>query len=299
MVINRKRFAIAMMAAMLASRPLHAARNADLSLHDSARNRDLPVKVYYPQHAAGACPVIVFSHGYGGTRDGYSYLGNGWADAGYIVVLPTHEGSDRDALHTDRMSGAGDVQKAFNSQQERTADVRFIISSFDLIEQQVPALRGKMDRTRIGVGGHSMGAGTALLVAGATAGLSNAKPQSFRDERVKAVVAMSPQGAGEEGFGNSSWDRIDIPAMTMSGTRDSGVNGEAPTWRLQPYQHMPPGDKYQVTVDGAEHLSFAVGFRFHPCIVRESTAFWDAYLKGDAEAKNRVRSFGACAVENK
>jgi predicted dienelactone hydrolase len=187
MVRNRKRFAIAIMAAIVACLPLYATPNVDLSLHDSTRNRDVPLKVYYPRHASGACPVIVFSHGYGGTGDGYSYLGNGWADAGYIVVLPTHEGSDRDALHTDRISGAQDVQKAFNSQQQRAADVSFIISSFDLIEQQVPVLRGRIDRKRIGVGGHSMGAGTALLVAGATAGLPSAKPQSFRDERVQVV----------------------------------------------------------------------------------------------------------------
>jgi hypothetical protein len=31
-----------------------------------------------------------------------------------------------------------------------------------------------------------------------------------------------------------------------------------PSWRLQPYQHMQPGDKYQVTVNGAEHLSLAI-----------------------------------------
>lgn len=291
--------AVTLIAVLLACLPLHASSSADISLHDPTRNRDIPLKVYYPDHGSAACPLIVFSHGYGGTKDGYSYLGKGRADTGYIVVLPTHQSSDRDALRSDRMAGASDAAKTFVSQQERTADVAFIISSIGSIEQQIPERRSRIDQKRIGVGGHSMGAGTALLAAGATAAPQNGNFQSFRDDRVKAVVAMSPQGAGEEGFGNRSWDGIEIPAMTMSGTRDGGVNGEPPSWRLQPYEHMRPGDKYQVTMNGAEHLSFAIGFRFHPCIVRETTTFWNAYLKGENEAKDHIRPFGVCEVERK
>lgn len=65
------------------------------------------------------------------------------------------------------------------------------------------------------------------------------------------------------------------PLRTARNARIFG--GEPSTWRFQPFEHMPTGDKHQLTVDGAEHLSFAIGFRFHPCIVRES-AFWDAYF---------------------
>jgi predicted dienelactone hydrolase len=149
-----------------------------------------------------------------------------------VVVLPTHTGSDHDAVKRDRLSGVRNPEKAFHSQQERTADVGFIISSISGIEQQIPAITGHIDKERIGVGGHSMGAGTALLVAGATAAPVNGNMQRFRNERVKAVVAMSPQGVGEEGFANSSWDQIEIPVMTMSGTDDGGVNRQPPSWRL-------------------------------------------------------------------
>ena len=278
---------------------LHAASTADVLLHDSSRNHDIPVKIYYPSSGSASSPLIVFSHGFGGTKDGYEYLGNGWADAGYIVMLPTHIGSDHEAFLRVGGKTARDPGAAFELQRERTADVSFILLSLDKIEQQVTDLRGKIDRTRIGVAGHSMGAGTAMLVGGATASPPNGAMQSFRDERVKTIIAMSPQGAGEEGFGEHSWDHINIPVMMMSGTRDGGINGEPPSWRVQPFEHMPAGDKYQVTVEGAEHLSFSIGFRFHPCIVRETTAFWDLYLKGDGSARSRIASFGACAVTMK
>ena len=84
--------------------------------------------------------------------------------------------------------------------------------------------------------------------------------------------------------------------MTLSGTRDRGIGGQSAQWRTQAYQHMPAGDKYQVIVNGADHLAFAMGQRFHGCIVQETTAFWDAYLKGKSKS---IKGSGACDVTSK
>jgi serine/threonine protein kinase len=268
----------------------------ELTLHDSSRNRDVPIKIYYPDHINSPLPLIIFSHGYGGTREGYEYLGRGWADAGYVVILPTHIGSDNDAIGRMGPRAANDPATAFPLQKQRATDVRFIVSSLKGIEHQVREIRGKLERKQVGVSGHSMGAGTALLIAGATAALPNERQQSFREDHVRAVIAMSPQGPGAEGFSDHSWDQIRIPAMTLSGTRDRGVGGQPPEWRLQPFQHMPAGNKYQVIVNGADHLAFAIGQRFHPCILQETTAFWDTYLKGQGKT---IKSFGACEVSSR
>jgi predicted dienelactone hydrolase len=190
--------------------------------------------------------LIVFSHGFGGIKNGYEYLGTAWANSGYMVIFPTHLGSDHDAFLQVGGKTSRDPGAAFDLQKQRTADISFIISSLDKIEQEVN-LRGKIDRQHTAASGHSMGAGTALLLGGEMAGPPGGPLQSFRDDRVKAVVAMSPQGAGEEGFAEHSWDHLLIPVMTMSGTLEGGVGGEPPSWRLQPFQHMAAGDKYQVT----------------------------------------------------
>jgi len=269
---------------------------AELNLHDSPRNRDIPVKIYYPGHVAGSLPVIIFSHGYGGSDQGYEYLGRGWADAGYIVILPTHVGSDTVAMRQIGMQGVEDTAKAFELQTQRTGDIRFLISSLKTIEHQVPAIKGKLDRKKIGVSGHSMGAGTTLLIVGATAAPPNAAQQSFRDDHVRAAIAMSPPGPGRSSFSDNSWDHVAIPTMTMSGTRDRGGSGEPPEWRTQPFKHMPTGNKYQVLVGGAEHASFSLGQRFHACIVKESTQFWDKYLRG---ASAGLQSVDECKVTAK
>ncbi len=276
--------------------PPSSSRSATLTLHDSDRNREIPLKVYYPDHISGSLPLIVFSHGYGGSREGYEYLGRGWADAGYIVILPTHIGSDIDALTQLGLRGAGDPATAFEMQRQRASDVRFILSSLKLIDHQVREIHGKINNKQIGVGGHSMGAGTALLVGGATAAAPGGQPLSLRDKHVRAVIAMSPQGPGEEGFSEHSWDHVGVPTMTMSGTKDRGIGGQPAEWRTQAFQHMPEGNKYQVIVNGAEHLTFAVGGRFRACILQETTAFWDTYLKGLAKA---VQASGACEVSTK
>src|SRR6185437_13305111 len=270
--------------------------SAELTLHDGGRNRDIPIKVYYPEHLSSSVPLIIFSPGYGGNREGYAYLGQGWASAGYIVMVPTHAGSDNTALRKNALRGVEDAAQAFENQTLRTGDVHFLISSIKQIEHQIPAIKGKIDRKRIGMSGHSMGGGTTLLIAGATAAAPGAQPRGFRDDHVRAAVAMSPPGPGRAAFADNSWDKISIPVMTMSGTRDRGVGGEPPEWRTQPYKHMPAGDKYQVTVNGANHLAFAMGRRFHDCILSESTTFWDRYLKGQSKP---IQSTGACEASSK
>lgn len=61
---------------------------------DQARHRPVPARIYYPQDGAGPFPVIIFSHGLGGSREGYEYLDRFWASPGYVSVHIQHSGSD-------------------------------------------------------------------------------------------------------------------------------------------------------------------------------------------------------------
>ena len=53
--------------------------------HDATRDRDVPVKIYFPKDGAGPFPVVLFSHGLGGSREGYEYLGRHWAGGASIL----------------------------------------------------------------------------------------------------------------------------------------------------------------------------------------------------------------------
>jgi len=302
--------AVAVLAAALfaaASQADAPVATAEYTLHDAARDRDIPIKVYFPA-AGGPYPLILFSHGYGGTREGYVYLAQSWAAAGYVVILPTHPGSDIQALHRHgvrELKNPADAADLFAQVSARPRDLSFILDSLAKLQQVLPALAGKIDPTHVGAAGHSMGAGTTMYLAGAVMTSANGSHQTFADPRIQAFVALSPQGPGEEGFTADSWSGIHAPFMAVVGSSDEGVKGEPAEWRLSVYRHLPPGDKYSVWVPGANHMSFAdklghIASLFstrgqsididtlHGEVQTFSLLFWNGYLKGDAAARREL-----------
>lgn len=263
-----------------------------LVLHDGSRDRDIPLKIYYPKTSfPQTFPVIIFSHGAGGSKDGYSYLGEFWASQGYICIHPQHLGSDSAILRKGRplltlraiTQSVEDTQNWIN----RPLDISFVINSFPFIEQQIPALKDRLDRTRIGVAGHSFGAYTAIALDGAVIYMPGGTPRNFTDSRIKAFIAMSPQGLGHMGFAENSWDGITRPTLTMSGTKDKELGGGAASERLEAFQHMPAGDKFHILLKDVTHMDFSgrqlTGRPTRPEIQEfiETTGlrFWNAYLK--------------------
>ena len=263
-------------------------------LHDSARNKDVLVKIYYP-NSPGPSPVIIFSHGAFGSRETYWALGEYWASYGYVSIHPSHDDSRQDSGYR---GGLMQVLRDSKLWESRPRDISFVIDSLGQIEKLAPELRGKLDHSRIGVGGHSYGAYTAEAIGGATVTLpGDSAPRSFADKRVKAVVIMSPQGEGEMGLTAHSWDNMRLPTLLMYGSLDFGTQRRTPTWRSQPFYKSPAGDKYDVELEGATHMTFVGPFRepghqsmLFKCAKLETVAFWDAYLKEDPTAKAYLAS---------
>lgn len=156
-------------------------------------------------------------------------------------------------------------------------------------------VQDRIDDTRIGVGGHSFGAYTAMLIGGVTVDLGGEKGRSFRDRRVTCILPISAQGTEQRGLTQGSWAGLAIPMMTITGTRDRGVGGQGVDWRMEPYAFSPPGSKYLVVIDEANHLSFGGGLGPRGSGVTDvvkltSTLFWDAFLKDSEPARARLQS---------
>lgn len=77
----------------LPSKGTNKVETLDMTVFDRDRNRDIPIRIYLPASNA-AQPLRLFSHGLGGSRKSYSYLGSHWAANGYLAVLLQHPGSD-------------------------------------------------------------------------------------------------------------------------------------------------------------------------------------------------------------
>ncbi len=104
---------------------MHAGyRVQDLDWVDPARGRAVPVKLFWPDAAhTGKVPLVVFSHGIGSTRDGYTYLGHYWAKHGIASLHVQHVGSDRALWHGNPFALVSRFQQAA-SEEEAVARVR-------------------------------------------------------------------------------------------------------------------------------------------------------------------------------
>jgi dienelactone hydrolase len=265
-------------------------------LHDAARNKDLPLKIYYPD-GRGPFPVIIFSHGALASKDCYSELGKYWASFGYVSIHPSHADSIADSDYDGTLLQAISDPHAWPN---RARDISFVIDSLPKLERLVPALHGKLDRRHIGVGGHSFGAYTSELIGGVRITLpGNDQLQSFADKRVCAILLLSPQGEGRMGLTEHSWDHLRLPMLLMYGSRDYGAWGEPAVWRSEPYQKSPSGHKYEVELVGGTHMGFAASSRTQTvlnhqfqCAKLETLAFWNAYLKHNRKAADYLASYG-------
>ncbi|WP_218080143.1 alpha/beta hydrolase family protein [Anthocerotibacter panamensis] len=258
-------------------------------LKDPQRNRDIPLKIYYPR-ADGPFPVIFFSHGTGGSKDAFSHLSRFWASHGYVAIHPSHPGSDKETAQAEGVLALMETNKNPQQWVDRAQDIVFLLDSLAQLEHRVPQLRGRLDPERVGMAGHSFGAFTTLLLGGAKARTPRGRTVATPDARIRACLAISPQGMGKFGLYEHSWDQIKLPVLTVSGTRERGAS-----WRQEPFEHMPPGDKFHLVIEGATHSSYndykakrargidgrAVMYRTHLTLHRASLAFWDRYLKGE------------------
>lgn len=69
-------------------------KTTDQTWHDAARDRDVPVRIYLDDAAKSPAPVILLSHGLGGSRAAMGYAAEAWAAHGYVCVGLQHAGSD-------------------------------------------------------------------------------------------------------------------------------------------------------------------------------------------------------------
>jgi len=286
-------------------------------LTDAARARPLALKIYYPQQEhLGGYPVVIFSHGSGSSKDGYGYLGRFWAENDYVVIHVTHFEFNLLKIRSGQMLVSGSwVPEPEAAKEEmsgdpenwmlknRALDISFIIDSLPAIAKALPELGGQMDRTRVGVAGHSEGASTVMAVAGAVLQLPAWRTRAFGDPRIKAFIAMSPWAPGEGGFYAGSWASVTGPMLTMGGSKERTNGGTLQDPLLQPLEHMPLGVKFHVTVTGLDHYGFADhhldGTPFHEFIERVGLAFWDTALReNDPSATHFVRALAAESISN-
>jgi len=268
---------------------------------DKERNRTVPVKIYLPLGAASRqvapMPVVIFSHGLGGSREAALYLGESLAEHGYVAVHLQHPGSDESLW---KSSGARDVNAIrgelskganYSNLKLRIEDVKFVLDELARRNQSDSRLAGKLELGRIGLAGHSFGAGTTMALAGQNYGAGRFN-MNFADARVKAALYLSPPVNLRGRKPEEVYGKIKIPGMLMTGTEDNSPIGDTTAQeRLLPFSGIQAPNQYLVNFKDGDHGIFGGRRRkgkdedggFQTMISRLSIAFFDAYLKGDQQ----------------
>ena len=226
-------------------------------------------------------PLILMSHGTGGSALGMGWLGHYLATQGYIAVSVNHHGNNAIEPY---------LEHGFMLWWERAADFSVLI---DLLSVEVDFLIGKIDFERIGFAGFSLGGCTGVLLAGGRCDLNHLEafcasnqrdsicdgPRefptaemniehllntddvfynswqqhqlSYKDDRIKAVLIISPALA--MAFPDQSLGEIEVPVKVVVTATDNEVPPETNAHRFA--EHIS-GANLEILPGKADHYVF-------------------------------------------
>ena len=240
--VERGRFGVGVTTLDLVDRSRPTEPNGEFPGSDQ---RNLTVELWYPSapsdepeardapidRSGAPYPLIVFAHGFSGTRrQSVSYTQH-LASHGYIVAAPDFPLSNLGAPGGPRLRAVLDQPQ----------DVSFVIDSLLVLgHEEDRILADAIDADAIGLTGHSLGALTTLIT---TYG-----PQ--RDPRLKAALPITSPGClvGEDIVGDTS-----VPILALGGSLDLLT---PPAGNRNVYESANP-PRYFVELQGANHVHFA------------------------------------------
>jgi predicted dienelactone hydrolase len=180
------------------------------------------------RNTGDALPVVIFSHGFGGTRTQSVSLATHWAGRGFVVVATDHAGRSMPdllpCLFYPPLEGC-DLEVLTDPGVADVEDLRAWLA-------EPPGwLDGALDPDAVALAGHSAGGGTTVTVGNAAA---------------PPFTALLPMAGGDATTG-------DTPTLRLAGTCDGIVpaSGSAAA-----HAASTPADVY-VEVVGAGHLAFS------------------------------------------
>jgi len=237
------------------------AGSRQMQIRDEAKGISFPALVLYPTEvpsaptafgpytldvspdapaAEGRFPIVVISHGNGGSHLVYRALSTHLAKNGYVVALLEHAGNNRNN---------NELEGTHENLVNRPRHVRLTI---DAVSSD-PQLRACVQPDNVAIIGHSIGGYTALAVAGGTPwSETRQRVEVVADPRVRALVLLAPATAWY--LPEDSLSQVTVPILMLIAEHDPFT----PRWHADVVLDRVP-DRAQVTcrvIENAGHFSF-------------------------------------------
>ena len=189
----------------------------------------------------GRFPLVVFSHGNGGSRNQNTFWCDYLASHGYIIVSADHTGNARWTI-IDGKPVLFQGGERNNSAKDRPIDVSFLLDQMVRWDKGADKrFAGRIDTEHTAITGMSFGSFTAHWA-------------SDKDTRFKAVIAMS--GAPP------AHTNLTVPSLRMLGTEDRtlGVPGNT---AIRDNHAKHTGPSYLLELKNGGHFSFTDMFKIN------------------------------------
>lgn len=192
-----------------------------------------------PVASGGPFPLIVYSHGSGGLRYVSAFLTEALAARGFVVIAVDHTGN------TALDAFAGTTLPRKEIARLRPVDIRAEIDAMVAAnDDPLGPFAGAIDTSRIGLVGHSAGAGGILKFA--------AEGGTAAGTDLRALVGLGP---AVNGVTDEELASIETPTMLVSGTLDDVTPIKTQTERA--VRELGSHPLYRVDLRDAGHQSFS------------------------------------------
>ncbi|MCB1341196.1 MAG: hypothetical protein KDK24_09050 [Pseudooceanicola sp.] len=269
-----------------------------------------PLVARWPDAAPVGC--VIFCHGLGSNGREYANLSRYWASHGYLALHPTFADSiievakAEPALGLDPdsdLTGWTSLPEVRARMHQKLHSPAFWLARVDIVQTILEMLDSVLAATcgaadlPLAIAGHSFGAFTTQLLAGAEIDLPDG-PRTFRDNRFRSAIILSGQGRDQQGLRDGSWDGMAGPVLTVTGTRDMGAKGGDWHWKCEPFDLAPPGGKYLAVLENGDHYLGGFADR-QPQVPAQiaavnalTLAFLDATLRQRGDAADWLNGIG-------
>lgn len=237
---------------------------------------DSQIDFYLPEVQDKPAPLVVISHGFGATRSNFIDLAQYLASYGFAVAIPEHIGSNleyRQALLEGWLNAEIPPQEFVN----RPYDIQRLLDRLEQLQAEQVNWAQEINVQNVGILGHSLGATTALSLAGAELNRERLREKctldnpmlnvsvllqcransidvdeyQLHDPRVQAAIAVYPLSSVI--FGPEKISKIDVPTFLMASSHD--IITPIVTEQVYPFFWLQHPEKYLALMIPGDHFS--------------------------------------------